>query len=361
MDSNKENYKHAIYQHVDEKDADATAWAFLNPEKFTKLPFKFPEIGPKEIRANVLYAGLCLSDSLHGRSLWGQATYPLAPGHEVVAEVSQVGSEVKDFQVGEKVGFGTTRDCCGSCKYCKKGSEPCCSTLPPYEKFTYGKYWGGYATQIQQPADFFFKLPKNLDLAKAAPLFCAGITVYTPIKKYARKDDKCAVIGIGGLGHLAVQFLHKLGYHVTGVTTSDDKKDLIFGLGANEALNINNEEELKKHKSQYDFIINTVPAGGDLFKKFVSIAATQCYFVQVGVPEAGEEMKVLFSSIVSPELHIVGSLVGNRSDTNEMIELCAKENIYPIVEEFSFNDFALALDRLEHGKPKFRCVVNVQK
>lgn len=361
MDSNAEHYDHNIYKKVDQKEADATAWAFVNEKKFTKIPFKFPELGADELRADILYAGLCLSDSLHGRSNWGPATYPLAPGHEIIGEVVKVGSNVKDFKVGDKVAFGTMRSCCGKCKYCQRGSEPCCTAVDPDDKFTYGKFWGGYATQLQQPADHFFHVPKNLDLAKSAPLLCAGITVYNPIKKFITKGDKCAVIGVGGLGHVAVQFLSKMGYDVTGVTTSLDKKDLILGLGAKDVLNINDGKQVSSHNGKYDFIINTTPTGGDGFNKYLALAAPQGKFIQVGLPDQSALMTTSLGPIVINELQFIGSVVGSRGDINEMLELCAKENIYPMVEEFGFEQFPEALDKLENGKPKFRCVVNVKK
>lgn len=359
MDSNKEHYEHDIYKHCDDKDSDALAWAFVNRDKIVKFPFKFPELDAEEIRANVLYTGICQSDSHKVRGKWGVPIYPITPGHEIIAEVAQVGSSVKDFKVGEKVAFGTIRNFCENCKLCKKGLEYACNGLPYPEKATYGKYWGGYATQIQCPAKCFFKLPENLDLAKAAPLLCAGITVYSPIKHHAIKGDRCAVIGVGGLGHLAIMFLSKLGYDVTGVTTSDDKVDLIKSLGATSVLNINNQEEFKKHQGQYNFILNTTPVGGATFENYLSLCDHQARFVQVGAPDLTQLLTMQFFTLIMKEIRLIGSAVGSFADINEMLRLCAKENIYPMCEEFSFEKLPEAFDRLENGRPKFRCVVNV--
>ena len=152
-----EKYEHPLYKHVDnEKDADAVAWAWVNKEKCVKFPFKFPPLGPKELRANILYLGLCHSDVLTVREGWGPAQFPLAPGHEIVAQVSEIGSEVKNYKKGDLVGFGTLRDACEKCRFCKQGLEELCRDVK--EPFTYGLYWGGYATAIQQPADFFLPL-----------------------------------------------------------------------------------------------------------------------------------------------------------------------------------------------------------
>ena len=357
MVSSGENYEHHLYEHCEAKDADAIAWAFTNKDTFKQFPYKHPELQADELRTNVLFAGLCLSDSLHARSRWGPSMYPIAPGHEIIAEVAEVGADVKDFQKGDKVAFGTLRETCGSCKMCNLGRETLCTEA--YDKFTYGIHWGGYSTSLQQPASFYFKLPDNLDLKRAAPLLCAGVTVYSPMKKYLRKDDVTAVVGIGGLGHLAVQFLAKLGHKVVAFTTSLDKKDLIMNLGASEVVSTKDEKELKKHTGKYDFVINTTPVGGELFPKIVALCAPASHLVQVGVPDEGTELNVPVSLLVTQEINLVGSLVGTRSDTVEMLQLCADKDIYPMVEEFSFEKFDEALDKLENGKPKFRCTVDV--
>ena len=211
-----ENLEHPLYRHCDIKEADGVAWAFINKDKMIKYPFQFPEIAPDEIRINVLYAGLCQSDVHTVREVWGPCQFPLVPGHEIIGEVSLIGSEVKDFKKGEIVGFGTMRDCCGNCKFCKKGKENLCLDAD----FTYGLYWGGYATAMQQPAKFYFHLPEGFKIEKASPLFCAGITTFYPIEKYLNEEiQTTGVIGCGGLGHMAIQFLHKMGKHVTAFTT----------------------------------------------------------------------------------------------------------------------------------------------
>ncbi len=245
----KEYYDHDLYKYCkDEKEADAVAWAFVNPKKMVKFPFKFPELKPNEIRANILYAGLCHSDVLTVRSEWGPAKYPIAPGHEMVAEVSLVGSEVKDFKKGDLVGFGTRRDCCEKCDYCLQGRENLCTDVK--DRGTYGHYWGGYSTAIQHPAKFFYHLPENFKLNLGSPLFCAGITTYYPMKKFLKKGMKTAVIGIGGLGHVAIQFLHKLGHRVAAFTNSKDKEELIKKLG-DEIIISTDENEMKKVKGKF--------------------------------------------------------------------------------------------------------------
>jgi alcohol dehydrogenase (NADP+) len=360
MVSSNESYEHQLYKHVsDIKDADAVGYSWVNKEKAVFFPYKQPDLGDKELRANILYAGLCHSDTLTVRSLWGPASYPLAPGHEIIGEVSEVGKDVKDFKKGDKVGFGTLRAVCESCNYCKTNKEPLCQDVKE-EKFTYGYHWGGYSTQLQQPANFFFKLPEKLDLAKSAPLLCAGITVYNPIKQYLKKGMKTAVIGVGGLGHLAVQFMAKMGHHVTGVTNSLSKAEFIKSLGAADVVSSNDVDQFAKHAGKYDFIINTLPVSSG-FDQYLGLTAPGGYFCQVGLPDVAEKVSFCINPLVINEIHLVGSIVGSRDDTNEMLELCAKENIYPLCEEFDFEDFDKAFDKLENGRPHFRCVVDCGK
>jgi D-arabinose 1-dehydrogenase-like Zn-dependent alcohol dehydrogenase len=359
MSEEEKKYSHPLYTHCEEKDADALAWAFIDKEKMIKFPFKFPQIGPKEIRANVLYTGLCHSDIFKVTGGWGDVLYPIAPGHEIIAEVSQVGTDVKDFKKGEIVGFGTIREVCNECKYCKNGNEEVCPFVK--ERGTYSKeHWGGYATQIQQPAEFFYKIPKNFDISKGAPLLCAGITTYYPMFKYLKPGMKTAVIGIGGLGHVAVQFLSKLNYEVTAFTSSKEKEELIKKLGAKEIILSTDEEQMKNAQNKFDFVLNTLPINNKIndYLKTCAICGT---FVQVGQPSINNENLTLSANeIVEKELTIRGSNVGPRNVTKLMIKLCVDKKIYPMVEEFSFEDFPKAYDRLLNGKPQFRCVVNVK-
>lgn len=356
MDSDK--YQHFLYQSTTEGEADAVAWVFLSKDEFVKFPYKLPEVEEDEVRAIVTYTGLCLSDSLHGRSRWGYCPYPVATGHEIIGIVSKVGSNVTSFKPGDKVAFGVQRDCCDTCKYCVRDYETLCQNVD--DKFTYGIHWGGYNTHIQQPAKFFFKVSEDLDEKRAAPLLCAGITVYQPIKQYARPGDNAAVIGIGGLGHLGLQFLHKLGFKVTAFSSTLDKVDMIKSFGADHVINYKDESEMKKHYDKYDFIINTLPIG-DNFNSFLNLAAPKAVFVQVGLPDAGINLQVSPEALITKEISLIGSLIGSRKNISEMLDICVKHDIYPVCEEFNFDEFPKALDRLENGRPKFRCVVNVQE
>ena len=356
----KENYDHPVYKHVkDIKDADAVAWAFVNKNKMVQFPFKFPEVGPDEIRINTLYAGLCQSDVHTVREIWGPCMYPMAPGHEIIGDVAIVGSNVKDFKKGDLVGFGTLRDCCEKCEYCLKGKENLCRGVP--EVFTYGKYWGGYATAMQQPAKFFFKLPPGFKLEKGAPLFCAGITTFYPLEKFLKPEMKvCGVIGCGGLGHMAIQFLHKLGHEVVAFTTSENKKDLLKKLGADKIVISKDDEQMKAAATTIDFMVNTIPSNNTNFNRYISCIKRGGKLIQVGMPAFDDEMRINVNTLVGCEIEILGSCVGPRKPTDKMVDFCAKNDVYPICEEFPFEKMPEAFEKLEHGRPFFRCVVNMK-
>ena len=238
--SQPEILTHPTYQLASENQADASAWIFTDPKKgMTKVHIKFPELKPNELRIKVTYTGLCHSDLHTVRQDWFPCPYPIAPGHEVVGVVTKVGSSVTKFRIDDRVGFGCNRESCGKCKLCKSGCEQLCFTINTQleQSLTYGpKYWGGYASHMQQPADWFFKLPSGLPENKIPPLFCAGITLYTPIAKYAKPGNEVAVLGIGGLGHLGVQYAKAWGCKVTAFTSSKGKEELIKKLGADRVV-----------------------------------------------------------------------------------------------------------------------------
>lgn len=354
-----ENYDHDIYKHCDEKEADAIAWGFVNNGKMVKFPFKFPSIGPTEIRANVLYSGLCHTDLGTVREHWGFGVYPIVPGHEIIGEVSAVGKEVTEFKKGDLVGFGPMRTCCEKCFFCKEGREVLCEKIDVQDLFTYGNYWGGYATQIQQPANFFFHLPDKFNIKTGAPLLCAGITSFNAIKKYLKPYMKTAVVGIGGLGHLAVKFLQKMKHNVIAITSSLDKSELIKSLGANEIVCINDTKAMQSIEGKVDFLINTSCVNSG-FEDLVRLMRNGGFMVQLGIPElANNNVSIPCVDLVCREISLVGNSIGPRNAIKEMITFCTEKDVYPIVEEFSFEDFPKAFEKLEKGKPMFRCVVNV--
>jgi D-arabinose 1-dehydrogenase-like Zn-dependent alcohol dehydrogenase len=343
---------------VSEDQADAFAWVFVDTENMKKVPFKFPELKNTELRAKVTYTGLCHSDVHTVRDEWGKCLHPIAPGHEIVGVVTHVGSDVKDFKLGDKVGFGAQRDCCEECEFCKLSYDQHCRGKVE-QKFTYGdKYWGGYASSVQHPAKFFFKIPENLPEERIPPLFCAGGTTHAPIARYAKPGDEVAVLGIGGLGHLAVQYAKAWGCKVTGFTSSKDKEQFIKDLGADRVV-VLNKETLKEEAGKYHLIINTLPSG-DQFSDLVSLARPLGTFCQLGLPPVDQSPTLNCFTLMS-QISVVGSLIASRKEINEMLEFSSKHNIVPLCEQFDFEDFPKAYDRLLHGKPIFRCVVDATK
>ena len=268
--------KHPTYTIVnDPKEADAVGWGFYEQDvkKIQKIYFKFPPLKSDEIRINITYTGLCHSQVHYVAGDWNRwvKNVPIIPGHEMVGEVTHVGSDVKDFKIGDKVGFGCFRDYCGSCKKCLRGDDNLCRSSD--QNLTYGDlYWGGFATAMQQPAKMFFKLPENLPEEAAAPLFCPGITAFTPVDKYCKPGYEVAVAGIGGVGHMAVQYAKAYGCRVTVFTTSKGKEDLFKKLGADRVVITTEEGVFQKEAGKYDVLINNLPyANAEMFNNYSSL------------------------------------------------------------------------------------------
>ena len=248
------------------------------------------------------------------------------------------------------------RDCCENSKYCKKGKENLCLD----GDFTYGLYWGGYATAMQQPAKFYFHLPEGFKYEKAAPLFCAGITTFYPMEKFLNDEiNTTGVIGCGGLGHMAIQFLHKMGKHVTAFTTSEKKIDLLKKLGADKIIISTDPKQMKSAAGTIEFLINTIPNDID-FQPYIACIEKGGKFVQVGMPSDNDNLKLNINQLVVNEIQVIGSIVGPRHSINKMLDFCNKNDVYPIVEEYQFEEMPKAFEKLENGRPFFRCVVNMK-
>lgn len=353
---------HDIYQRADPKEADALAWVFSSKDTFEKYYFKLPILRENEVRARVLYTSLCMSDSLHGRSKWGSCYYPICTGHEVIGEVITVGEKVEGIKAGDKVAFGPFRDSCGKCKWCLKGWTHACDNIKVEEKVLYGLYFGGYATHIQQPARLCFKLKDDLPLETSAPLLCAGITVYLPLALYLEKGGKVAVYGIGGLGHLAIQYASKMGSEVHAFTSSKDKAPLLKELGASKVI-LWDDFYASEVNKEYDVILNTIPGWADdvKVKKWLDSLNPYGKMIILGMSDVHEDMKMDVRTLVFNHNAVIGSCVGGRKHTEDMLDFSVQHNIQCKCEFFEFEDFPKALERMEHGKPQFRCVVKAEK
>jgi D-arabinose 1-dehydrogenase-like Zn-dependent alcohol dehydrogenase len=225
--------------------------------------------------------------------------------------------------------------------------------------FTVMPWFGGFSTSVQLPSNYAIKIPSNIDLEMIPSLMCAGGTVYAPLRRHAVPGGKCAIVGIGGLGHLAIQFAAKMGMKVYACTTSDNKNEYIKKLGAHEIVNTNNEEQYNKFiAEEIDLIVNT-SMSGDLAKYIKTLKKGSGVFVQIGDPET--EVKIDLFDIVMKQVSFTGSAAASRSDLNNMIDFCLTHGIEPMIEKFSFDDFPKALDRIMNGKPEFRVVVDLTK
>lgn len=353
---------HPIYHKSTPEKADALAWVFSSPEKFEKYYFQFPELKKDEVRARIIYTSLCHSDTLTGRSQWGKCEYPMCVGHEVVGELIKVGEDVKDLKIGDKIGFGPFRTSCGKCKWCLKGWTHACD-MDLNIKFLYGKHFGGYATHIQQPGQLCFKIPEGMDLSKTPPLMCAGITTYLPLALYADKTSKVAVYGIGGLGHLAVQYASKMAEEVHAFTSSKSKEDYILKLGADKVIIWDDFYAQEHVERKYDLIIDTLPfwPSEEKVQKWLASLAPYGKLVLIGIGDLNNVMNVDVRCLVFNHNAIVGSLVGGKKHTEEMLKFSKEHNIECLCEYYDFEEFPKALDKLENGKPQFRGVVRVEE
>lgn len=354
--------EHPFYKNINEKEGDVQGWAFLNKDNFKKIYFSMPELKETEIRARMLYTGLCHSDSFHGRGLWGDVPYPVVTGHEGVGEVTEVGSKVTDHKKGDIVLFGCYRNNCHNCATCKRGKDNMCTEMEGGLRFIYNKYFGTYSTVMQIDQYWAFKAPKGLDLPNAAPLMCAGITTYAPLARFGKKGDHCLVIGIGGLGHMAVQYAAKMGMEVTAFVHNKGHEQFVKDLGATNVVDWT-KEDLTKLKHSFDIAINCLPIMPTP-SQLVAIVGTlkpDGHLIQVGVPAKGELFSLAPTDLVMNGISISGSLVGSKKETEDMLEFSIKHGVKVLCEHFSYDDMPQALDKLEHGKPKFRCVVDISK
>jgi uncharacterized zinc-type alcohol dehydrogenase-like protein len=302
-----------------------------------------------------------MSDVHTGRDLWGKSIKPLCPGHEAIGEVIEVGPKVTKFKVGDIVGYGPMRDACLNCETCDKGATNLCPLTDGTEKFLYGLYFGGYSTHIQQPETCVVKIPEGLDITTAPPILCAGITVWDPIYKFVKPGMRVGVIGVGGLGHLAVQFAAKLGAKVDGFTSSPSKETFIKELGAEGIVLWREKDYSKKIANKYDVLINTIPVKvtKDCFSGYAECIKPLGVYIQVGLPDTNEVFEASYFDFILKNITIYGSLVGSAPSTSQCLEFCAKNNVVCKTEHYSWEQFPEALDKLENGKPIFRCVVNV--
>lgn len=319
------------------------------------------DLGPKDVLIEIKYAGICHSDIHHVRGEWREETFPLVPGHEIAGIVQAVGPDVTKYAVGDQVGVGCMVDSCGTCTNCREGEEQFCSKG---NTMTYGgidKYGqrtqGGYSSNIVVTENFVLKIPDGIDLANAAPLLCAGITTYSPLHHWnAGPGKKVAVMGLGGLGHMAVKIAHAMGAEVTVLSQSLKKKDDGLRLGADHYYATSDQETFKKLAGSFDLIINTVSSMINL-DKYLSLLALDGALVNVGAP--AESLSINAFSVIRNRRSFAGSSIGGIKETQEMLNFCAKHGFGADVEIISADQINEAYERVVASDVRYRFVIDI--
>lgn len=317
---------------------------------------------PQDVGIEILYCGVCHSDLHQARNDWKNSLYPMVPGHEIVGKVTKVGSGVTKFAVGDLAAVGCMVDSCRTCANCREGLEQYCDQGSTW---TYnmkdGKHggltFGGYSTNIVVDEAFTLKVPPNLDLAATAPLLCAGITTYSPLRHWkVGPGKKVGILGLGGLGHMGVKFSHAFGAHTVVLTTSPGKVADAKKLGADEVIVSTDPEQMKAHASSFDFILDTASGAHDLnpYLALLRLNGTLC---QVGVPE--EPASVPSFSLVINRRSFAGSGIGGIAETQEMLDFCGKHGIVSDIEMIKIQDINEAYKRMLKNDVKYRFVIDI--
>ncbi len=320
------------------------------------------EPGAADIEIEILYCGVCHSDIHSARNEWGGTMYPIVPGHEIVGKVTRVGSEVTSHQVGDTVGVGCFVDSCGHCANCEEDLEQYCENghSQTYNSYLQDKKtitYGGYSTHIVVTEKFVLKISDKLPLEAVAPLLCAGITTYSPLKHWnVKRGDKVAVVGLGGLGHMAVKIASAMGAEVTMLSRSPEKQKDADRLGADHFELTTREDNMKKMAGTFSLIIDTV-SGQHSYDEYLALLKTNGVMVLLGVPP--EQETVHAGSLIFGRRSLVGSLVGGIKETQEMLDFCAEHNIVSDVEVIDIDQINEAYERTINGDVHYRFVIDM--
>ncbi len=322
------------------------------------------EPSPEDVEIEILFCGICHSDLHSVRNEWSEfmaTNYPIVPGHEIVGRVTKVGSAVTKFKAGDVAAVGCMVDSDGTCPQCKAGLEQFCPnmilTFNSPDKHLGGFTYGGYSGGIVVDEHFVLRVPFNLNLAGAAPLLCAGITTYSPMHHWGvTKGKKVGVVGLGGLGHMAVKFAHALGAHVVVFTTSPNKKEDALRLGADEVVVSRNADEMKKHAGSFDFILDAVSADHDI-NAYINLLGIDGNLTLVGAP--AKPLSVPAFGLIARRRSFSGSMIGGIPETQEMLDFCGKHNITADVEVIPIQKVNEAYERLLKSDVKYRFSIDM--
>jgi alcohol dehydrogenase (NADP+) len=319
------------------------------------------DVGKRDVEIEILYCGVCHSDLHTVRGEWGGTTYPCVPGHEIVGRVTKVGEQVTKFKEGDTAGVGCMVDSCRTCANCEADLEQFCSdttfTYNSPDKQLGGITFGGYSERIVVDEAFGLQIPQNLNLAATAPLLCAGITTYSPLRHHnVSPGQKVGVVGLGGLGHVGVKLAKAMGAHVVVFTTSSNKVEDALRVGADEVVNSKNADEMKEHLNSFNFILDTVSAPHDI-NAYLLLLKVDGNLTQVGVPP--EPLSLNVGSLIYGRRSLSGSLIGGIKETQEMLDFCGEHNITADIELIQIQDIDRAYDRLVKSDVKYRFVIDM--
>ena len=328
------------------------------------VPFTFNrrDLGPKDVLIAIQFCGICHSDIHQARDEWGGSVFPMVPGHEIAGIVTKVGTGVSRYQEGDTVGVGCFVDSCRTCTNCKEGLEQYCqegmiSTYNGVERDGKTPTQGGYSTQIVVNEDYVLRIPKSIPLDQAAPLLCAGITLYSPLSHWKTgPGKKVAIIGLGGLGHVGVKIAAAMGAEVTVLSHSDKKAEDSKKMGAHHFYNTSDASTFAKLEGKFDLIINTVSAALD-WNAYLGLLKRDATMVLVGVPD--KEVPLNAFPLIMGRKSLAGSLIGGIKETQEMLEFCAKHKIAPEIETIAIDQVNLAYERVINSDVRYRFVIDI--
>ncbi len=317
-----------------------------------------------DVQIEILFCGICHSDLHQVRNEWKDTmptVYPVVPGHEIVGRVTDVGSAVTKYKPGDLVAVGCMVDSDGSCPHCKEGEEQFCPnmilTFNGKDKHLKGVTYGGYSDSIVVNERFVLRVPPNLDPAGAAPLLCAGITTYSPMRRHGiTKGKKVGIVGLGGLGHMGVKFAHALGAHVVVFTTSESKKEDALRLGADEVVISSNASEMRKHVGSFDFILDTISARHDL-NAYINLLRRDGNLTIVGAPT--EPLPIITFGLIMGRRSLSGSIIGGIAETQEMLDFCGEHQIKADVEIIPIQKINEAYERMLKSDVKYRFSIDM--
>jgi len=341
----------------------AMSYAAFSPgQRLGRWEFERRELNPHDVQIDIKFCGVCHSDIHQVRDEWREGIFPMVPGHEIVGVVSAVGNQVHKYQKGDLVGVGCLVDSCRVCSSCKEGLEQYCEngnsgTYNSYEQDKKTPTYGGYSNFILVHEDFVLKVSDQLDLARVAPLLCAGITTYSPLRHWGvGKGHSLAVVGLGGLGHMGVKLGASLGAEVTVLSTSPGKEADAKRLGAHQFIVTKDETQMHRIKKHFDFILDTVSATHD-YNAYLHLLKRDGVMICVGVPPG--EIPIGPFNLVGSRRSLAGSLIGGIPETQEMLDYCAEHHIVSDIELIDIKNINEAYERMIRGDVKYRFVIDM--